>query len=87
MSGSSIANTVTTGTFTIPLMKRTGFPAEKAGAIEVAASTNGQLMPPVMGAAAFIIAEFLGIAYTDVIYAAFIPAFVSYFALFFILCI
>jgi TRAP transporter 4TM/12TM fusion protein len=84
MSGSSIANTVTTGTFTIPLMKRTGFPPEKAGAVEVAASTNGQLMPPVMGAAAFIIAEFLGLAYTDVIYAAFIPAFVSYFALLYI---
>lgn len=84
MSGSSIANTVTTGTFTIPLMKRTGFPPEKAGAVEVAASTNGQLMPPVMGAAAFIIAEFLGMSYTDVIYSAFIPAFVSYFALFYI---
>ncbi len=84
MSGSSIANTVTTGTFTIPLMKRTGFKPEQAGAVEVAASTNGQLMPPVMGAAAFIIAEFLGLAYTDVIFAAFIPAFVSYFALFYI---
>lgn len=84
MSGSSIANTVTTGTFTIPLMKRTGFRPEQAGAVEVAASTNGQLMPPVMGAAAFIIAEFLGMAYTDVIYAAFIPAFVSYFALMYI---
>ena len=84
MSGSSIANTVTTGTFTIPLMKRTGFSPEQAGAVEVAASTNGQLMPPVMGAAAFIIAEFLGMSYTDVIYAAFIPAFVSYFALFYI---
>ena len=84
MSGSSIANTVTTGTFTIPLMKRTGFRPEQAGAVEVAASTNGQLMPPVMGAAAFIIAEFLGMAYTDVIYSAFIPAFVSYFALFYI---
>ena len=84
MSGSSIANTVTTGTFTIPLMKRTGFRPEQAGAVEVAASTNGQLMPPVMGAAAFIIAEFLGMAYTDVIVAAFIPAFVSYFALFYI---
>ncbi len=84
MSGSSIANTVTTGTFTIPLMKRTGFSPEQAGAVEVAASTNGQLMPPVMGAAAFIIAEFLGMSYTEVIYAAFIPAFVSYFALFYI---
>jgi len=84
MSGSSIANTVTTGTFTIPLMKRTGFRPEQAAAVEVAASTNGQLMPPVMGAAAFIIAEFLGMSYTDVIYSAFIPAFVSYFALFYI---
>lgn len=84
MSGSSIANTVTTGTFTIPLMKKTGFRPEQAGAVEVAASTNGQLMPPVMGAAAFIIAEFLGLAYTDVIYAAFVPAFVSYFALLYI---
>ncbi len=84
MSGSSIANTVTTGTFTIPLMKKTGFRPEQAGAVEVASSTNGQLMPPVMGAAAFIIAEFLGMAYTDVIFAAFIPAFVSYFALFYI---
>jgi len=84
ISGSSIANTVTTGTFTIPLMKRLGFPAHKAAAVEVAASTNGQLMPPIMGAAAFIIAEFLGLAYTDVVMAAFIPAFVSYFALFYI---
>jgi len=84
ISGSSIANTVTTGTFTIPLMKRLGFPPHKAAAVEVAASTNGQLMPPIMGAAAFIIAEFLGLAYTDVVMAAFIPAFVSYFALFYI---
>ena len=84
MSGSSIANTVTTGTFTIPLMKKSGFTPEKAAAVEVAASTNGQLMPPVMGAAAFIIAEFLGIAYSEVIVAAFIPAFISYFALFYI---
>ena len=84
ISGSSIANTVTTGTFTIPLMKKLGFPGYKAAAVEVAASTNGQLMPPIMGAAAFIIAEFLGLAYTDVIMAAAIPAFVSYFALFYI---
>ncbi len=84
MSGSSIANTVTTGTFTIPLMKRTGFRAEQAGAVETASSTMGQLMPPIMGAAAFIMAEFLGMAYTDVVIAAFIPAFVSYFALFYI---
>jgi TRAP transporter 4TM/12TM fusion protein len=84
ISGSSIANTVTTGTFTIPLMKRLGFPAHKAAAVEVAASVNGQLMPPIMGAAAFIIAEFLGLSYTDVVFAAFIPAFTSYFALFYI---
>lgn len=82
VSGSSIANTVTTGTFTIPLMKKVGFPAEKAAAVEVAASTNGQLMPPIMGAAAFIIAEFLGIAYLDVVRSAFIPAVVSYIGLF-----
>ncbi|WP_456470923.1 TRAP transporter permease [Caminibacter sp.] len=84
ISGSSTANVVTTGVFTIPLMKKAGFPPEKAAAIEVAASTNGQLMPPVMGAAAFIIAEFLGLAYTDVIIAAAIPAVVSYLALFYI---
>jgi TRAP transporter 4TM/12TM fusion protein len=84
ISGSSIANTVTTGTFTIPLMKKLGFPAYKAASVEVAASTNGQLMPPIMGAAAFIIAEFLGLAYTEVIMAAAIPAFASYFALFYI---
>jgi TRAP transporter 4TM/12TM fusion protein len=84
ISGSSIANTVTTGTFTIPLMKRTGFRPEQAAAVEVSASSNGQLMPPVMGAAAFIIAEFLGMSYTDVVISAFIPAFVSYFGLFYI---
>ncbi|NPA50883.1 MAG: TRAP transporter permease [Epsilonproteobacteria bacterium] len=84
ISGSSIANTVTTGTFTIPLMKRLGFPPHKAASVEVAASTNGQLMPPIMGAAAFIIAEFLGLSYTDVIITAAIPAFASYFALFYI---
>ena len=84
VSGSSIANVVTTGTFTIPLMKKVGYPAKTAAAIEVAASTNGQLMPPIMGAAAFIIAEYLGMDYRDVIKAAAIPAFVSYFALFYI---
>jgi len=84
ISGSSTANVVTTGTFTIPLMKKVGMGGEKAAAIEVAASTNGQLMPPIMGAAAFIIAEYLGIGYVDVIYAAFIPAFISYFALLYI---
>jgi len=84
VSGSSIANTVTTGAFTIPLMKKMGFPAYKAGAIEVAASTNGQLMPPIMGASAFIIAEFIGISYYDVIVHAAIPAIISYCALFYI---
>lgn len=83
-SGSSIANTVTTGTFTIPLMKRTGFSAEKAGAVEVASSTNGQLTPPVMGAAAFLIAEFTGVSYTDIIRHALVPALVSYIALVYI---
>jgi len=83
-SGSSIANTVTTGTFTIPLMKRTGFSAEKAGAVEVASSTNGQLTPPVMGAAAFLIAEFTGISYTDILKHALVPALVSYIALVYI---
>ena len=83
-SGSSIANTVTTGTFTIPLMKRTGFSPEKAGAVEVASSTNGQLTPPVMGAAAFLIAEFTGVQYTEIIKHALIPAVVSYIALVYI---
>lgn len=84
VSGSSIANVVTTGTFTIPLMKKVGYPGRIAAATEVAASTNGQLMPPIMGAAAFIIAEYLSIPYLDVVRAAAIPAFVSYFALFYI---
>jgi TRAP transporter 4TM/12TM fusion protein len=84
ISGSSIANTVTVGTFTIPLMKRLGFSAHKAAAVETAASVNGQLMPPIMGAAAFIMAEFLGLNYTDIVFAAFIPAFTCYFALFYI---
>jgi TRAP transporter 4TM/12TM fusion protein len=84
VSGSSIANTVTTGTFTIPLMKKVGFPAYKAAAVEVAASTNGQLMPPVMGAAAFIMAEIVGIPYLDVVRAAVLPAIISYLALFWV---
>ena len=83
-SGSSISNTVTTGTFTIPLMKRTGLSPEKAGAVEVASSTNGQLTPPVMGAAAFLIAEFTGIPYTDILKHALVPALVSYIALVYI---
>jgi TRAP transporter 4TM/12TM fusion protein len=84
VSGSSIANVVTTGTFTIPLMKRVGYTAEKAGAFEVAASVNGQIMPPIMGAAAFLIAEYVGIAYTEVIRAAFVPAIATYISLFYI---
>jgi TRAP transporter 4TM/12TM fusion protein len=84
ISGSSIANVVTTGTFTIPVMRSTGIPAVKAGAIEVAASVNGQIMPPIMGAAAFIMAELLAIPYFDVVVAAFIPATIAYLALLFI---
>ncbi|MBT5947350.1 MAG: TRAP transporter permease, partial [Nitrospinaceae bacterium] len=84
VSGSSIANVATTGTFTIPLMRKVGLPDYKAGAVEVAASTNGQLMPPVMGAAAFIMAEFLGLAYLDIVRAAVLPAFLSYIALFYV---
>ncbi len=83
-SGSSIANVVTTGTFTIPLMKRTGFSPEKAGAVEVASSTNGQLTPPVMGAAAFLIAEFTGTPYFELVKHAFVPALISYIALVYI---
>jgi TRAP transporter 4TM/12TM fusion protein len=82
VSGSSIANIVTTGPFTIPLMKKIGYPAKKAAAVEVAASTDGQLMPPIMGAAAFIIAEYVNVPYMHVVKAAVIPAVVSYFGLF-----
>jgi len=84
VSGSSIANVVTTGTFTIPLMKKVGFKPEKAGAVEVACSTNGQLMPPVMGAAAFLMVEYVGISYVEVIKHAFLPAIISYVALVYI---
>ena len=84
ISGSSIANVVTTGTFTIPLMKKVGFSAEKAGAIEVASSTNGQLTPPIMGAAAFLMVEYVGISYVEVIKHAFLPALISYIALIYI---
>ena len=84
ISGSSIANVVTTGTFTIPLMKRVGFSSEKAGAVEVASSVNGQIMPPVMGAAAFLMVEYVGISYVEVITHAFLPATISYLALVYI---
>lgn len=82
ISGSSVANTVTTGTFTIPLMKKTGYPPFFAGAVEASASTMGQIMPPIMGAGAFIMAEFLGIPYFQVCIAAAIPATLSFFAIF-----
>ncbi|MCK2184565.1 TRAP transporter permease [Halomonas getboli] len=84
ISGSSIANVVTTGTFTVPMMKRVGFSAEKAGAVEVASSVNGQIMPPVMGAAAFLMVEYVGISYVEVIKHAFLPALISYIALVYI---
>ncbi|NHN46333.1 TRAP transporter permease [Halostella sp. JP-L12] len=79
ISGSSIANTVTTGAFTIPLMKRTGYDPEFSGAVEASASSGGQILPPVMGAAAFLIVEFTGIPYAEVIIAATIPAIVFFF--------
>ena len=84
ISGSSIANVVTTGTFTIPMMKRTGFSSEKAGAVEVASSVNGQIMPPVMGAAAFLMVEYIGMPYVEIIKHAFLPAAISYIALLYI---
>ncbi|WP_020593082.1 TRAP transporter permease [Kiloniella laminariae] len=84
ISGSSIANVVTTGTFTIPMMKRVGFSAEKAGAVEVASSVNGQIMPPVMGAAAFLMVEYVNIPYFEVVKHAFLPAIISYIALVYI---
>jgi TRAP transporter 4TM/12TM fusion protein len=84
IAGSSIANVVTTGTFTIPLMRRVGYSREKAGAIEVSAGVDGQLMPPVMGTAAFLIAEYIGISYVEVVKAAFLPAILSYMALLYI---
>lgn len=84
IAGSSIANVVTTGTFTIPMMRRVGYSREQAGAIEVASGIDGQLMPPVMGTAAFLIAEYIGIGYAEVVKAAFIPAILSYMSLLYI---
>src|SRR5699024_4556399 len=83
ISGSSVANAVTTGTFTIPLMKKTGFRPKVAGGVEVAASSSGQLLPPVMGAAAFIMADFTGISYLEIVKSAAIPALLSYTAILF----
>ncbi len=82
ISGHSVANVYATGTFTIPLMKRFGYPPVFAGAVEAAASTGGQITPPIMGAAAFIMAEFLGISYLEVAIAAIVPAFLYYLAVF-----
>ena len=82
ISGSAVANTVATGTLTIPLMKRIGFESHVAGAVEATASTGGQLMPPVMGAAAFIMAEYLGVAYIEVCKAAVIPAVLYFVAIY-----
>ncbi len=84
ISGSSVANVVTCGTFTIPLMKRVGYTAEKAGAIETAAGVDGQIMPPVMGAAAFLMAEYVGVPYAEICKNAALPAAISYIALFYI---
>jgi TRAP transporter 4TM/12TM fusion protein len=82
ISGSAVANVAATGVITIPMIKRGGYPAHKAGAIEAVASTGGQLMPPVMGAAAFLMAEFLQVPYSSVVLAALVPALLYYFALF-----
>ncbi len=84
VSASSVANVVTGGIFTIPLMKRAGYGGIRAGAIETASSVNGQIMPPVMGAAAFLMIEYVGIPYTDIIRHAILPATISYIALFYI---
>ncbi len=84
ISGSSVSNVVSGGIFTIPMMKKAGYGGVKAGAIETASSVNGQIMPPVMGAAAFLMVEYVGIPYTDIVRHAFLPAVISYIALFYI---
>ena len=84
ISGSSVSNVVSGGIFTIPLMKKAGYGGVKAAAIETASSVNGQIMPPVMGAAAFLMVEYVGIPYSEIIRHAFIPAVISYIALFYI---
>jgi TRAP transporter 4TM/12TM fusion protein len=84
VSGSSVSNVVSGGIFTIPLMKRTGYSGVKAGAIEAASSVNGQIMPPVMGAAAFLMVEYVGIPYSEIVRHAALPAVISYVALFYI---
>ena len=82
ISGSSVANTVSTGTFTIPLMKSVGYRGAFAGAVEAASSTGGQIMPPIMGAAAFIMAEMTGYEYSDIIVRAILPAFLYFLGIF-----
>lgn len=84
ISGSSVSNVVSTGIFTIPMMKRTGLSGVKAGAIEASSSINGQIMPPVMGAAAFLMVEYVGIPYPQIVKHAFLPAVISYISLFYI---
>ncbi len=78
VSGSSVGNTVTTGSVTIPMMKKTGYPGEFAGAVEAASSTGGQIMPPIMGSAAFLMAEMVGVPYKDIIVRAILPAFLYF---------
>ena len=82
VSGSSVGNTVTTGSVTIPMMKKTGYPPEFAGAVEAAASTGGQIMPPIMGAAAFLMAEMVDVAYAEIIVRAILPAFLYFLGIF-----
>ena len=83
VSGSAMGNVVATGSFTIPLMKKTGYSSEFSGAVEAAASTGGQIMPPVMGAVAFVLAEYAGVSYRTVMTAAIIPAIIYFLAVFF----
>ena len=82
VSGSSVGNTVTTGSVTIPMMKKTGYPGEFAGAVEAAASTGGQIMPPIMGAAAFLMAEMVGVPYSDIVVRAVLPAILYFLGIF-----
>ena len=82
VSGSSVGNTVTTGSVTIPMMKKTGYPGEFAGAVEAAASTGGQIMPPIMGATAFLMAEMIGVDYAEVVVRAILPAFLYFSGIF-----
>jgi len=82
VSGSSVGNTVTTGSVTIPMMKKTGYKGEFAGAVEAAASTGGQIMPPIMGAAAFLMADYVGVPYSGIIARAILPAFLYFLGIF-----